>query len=57
MLVDEKNILLEAGVEMRLQTKFPDNGIVMTVDVCIDTVHSLEDLADECWERLGKGHT
>jgi hypothetical protein len=27
----------------------------VTVDVCVDSVHSLEDLADEGWEVFGKG--
>lgn len=54
MLIDKKHILLEAGVEMRLQPQLPDYRIVVAVDVRVHTVHSLEDLTNESWEGFGK---
>jgi hypothetical protein len=57
VLINEENILLEAGIEMRLQAELTNDWVVMTVDVCVDTVHPLEDLADKCRERFGERHT
>lgn len=57
MLIDEENIMLEASIEMSLETKFPDDRVVVAIDVCVDTVHPLEYLANHAWERLGKWYT
>ena len=46
MLVDEKDIVLEASIEMGLETQLTNHWVVMAVDMRIDTVHSLEDLSD-----------
>lgn len=44
VLVNKEHILLEARVQMRLKAKLSDDRVVMTVDVCIDSIHALEDL-------------
>lgn len=56
MLVDEEHVLLEAGVEVGLEAELADDGVVVAVDVGVDAVHALEDLADEGGEGLGEGH-
>lgn len=56
VLVDEEDVLLEAGVEMRLEAQLADDGVVVAVDVGVDAVHALEDLADEGREGLWEGH-
>lgn len=55
VLVDEEHVLLEAGVEVRLEPELADHGVVVAVDVGVDAVHALEDLAHEGRERLGEG--
>jgi len=50
MLVDEENVVLEAGIEMSLKAKFSDDGIVMAIYVGVDAVHPLEDLPNHAWE-------
>lgn len=57
MLVDEEDVLLEGGVEVRLEAELADDGVVVAVDVGVDAVHALEDLADEGGEGLGEGDT
>lgn len=57
VLVDEQDVLLEACVEMGLEAELADDGIVVAVNVCVDAVHALEDLADESGKRLGERHT
>lgn len=56
VLIDEQDILLEAGVEVRLEAELTDDGVMVAVDVGVDAVHALEDLADEGREGLGEGH-
>ena len=46
VLVDEEHVLLEAGVQMRLQAKLTDDRVVVAVDMGVNTVHALEDLSD-----------
>jgi hypothetical protein len=36
--------VLEACVEMRLEAKIDDDGIMVAVDVCIYAIETLEDL-------------
>lgn len=55
VLVDEEHVLLEACVQVRLKTELPDDGVVVAVDVSVDAVHALEDLAHERREGLGEG--
>jgi len=52
VLVDEEHVLLKAGIEVRLQTKFADHWVMVAVDVGIDAIHALEDLADQRRKRL-----
>lgn len=54
VLVDEENVMLEARIEVCLESELSDDGIVMAVYVGIDTVHSLENLSDHARERLGE---
>jgi hypothetical protein len=55
VLIYEENIMFKAGIEMSLKPEFSNNGIMMTVNVGIDTVHALEDLSNHAreglWER------
>ena len=46
MLVDEQDVMLEAGVEMCFESKFANHRIVMAIDVSIDSVHALKYLSD-----------
>lgn len=55
VLVDEEHVLLEAGVEVRLEAELADDGVVVAVDVGVDAVHALEDLPDEVGEGLWEG--
>lgn len=57
MLVYEEDVLLETGVQVRFQAKFSNDGVVMTVNVGIDTVHAFENLAHQGWKRLWKRYT
>jgi hypothetical protein len=57
MLIDEQDVVFEAGVEVRLETQFDYDWIVVAVDVRVDTIQALEHVADERGECLGKGHT
>lgn len=57
VLIDEKNVMLEAGVEMGLQTELADDRVVVAVDVGINTVHSFEDLANHARECLRERNT
>lgn len=57
MLVDEENIVLEAGVEMWLEAQVDDHRVVVTVNVSIYTVHSFENLANEIGKCLRKRDT
>jgi hypothetical protein len=52
VLIDEEDVMLEAGVEVCFEAKFADNWVVVAIDVGVNTVHSLENLADHGWERL-----
>jgi hypothetical protein len=56
VLVYEQDVLLKARVEVGLQAEFSNDGVVMTVDVCVDPVHPLENLSDKGGKRLGEGH-
>lgn len=56
VLIDEQDVLLEAGVEVRLKTQFTNDWVVVAVDVGVDSVHALENLASKRRERLGEGY-
>jgi len=57
VLIDEEDVMLEAGVEVCFEAKFADNWVVVAIDVGVNTVHSLENLADHAWERLRERDT
>lgn len=57
MFVDEEDIVLEARIQMGLQSKLDDNRIVVTIYVCVDAIESLEKLTDQDWEGLWKWYT
>lgn len=56
MLVDEEHVLLETRVQVWFKAKLVDDGVMVAVDMGVDTVHALEDLAHQRWERLGERH-
>jgi len=49
--------MLEAGVEMGLEAELTDDGIVVAVDMSVDTVHAFEYLADHAGEGFGEWDT
>lgn len=57
MLVNEQDIVLEAGVEVGFKTKFTDDWVMVAVDMRIDTVHALEDLSNHARKRLREWNT
>jgi len=46
MLVDKQNVVLEARVQMGLETQVDDNGVVVAVNVRVHSVQALEDLTE-----------
>jgi hypothetical protein len=50
MLVDKEDIVLEASIEMGFKAKLTDDRVVVAVDMCVDSVHALEDLPNHAWE-------
>jgi hypothetical protein len=57
VLVDEQHVVFEARIQVRLEAQLNDDGIVVAVDVSIDSVQTLEHVPDEGGESLGKWHT
>lgn len=57
MLIDEQHVMLEACVQMGFKTQLDDDRVVVTVDVGVNTVEALEDLADEGGECFRKWDT
>lgn len=57
MLIYEQNVVLEAGVEMWLETQVDNDRVVVAVDVRIDAIEALEDLADGLPKVLGEWNT
>lgn len=45
VFINKQDVMLEAGVQMRFEAQLNDDGVVMTVDVRIDTIESLEDVS------------
>jgi hypothetical protein len=56
MLINEEDIVLEAGVEMWFEAQMDDDGVVVAVDVGVNAVEALEDLANGLAEVLGEGY-
>jgi hypothetical protein len=54
MLVDEQDIVLEAGIQMRLKTQMHNHRVVMAVDVRVDAIQALEYLADSGRKVFGE---
>lgn len=57
MLINEENIMLTARIQVRLESKLNDDGIMMAVNMCVHSVKSFEDLADEGGKCLWKGNS
>jgi len=57
MLIDEQDVVLEAGVKMWLETQVDDNRVVVTVNVGVDSIEALENLPDCLIETLGERDT
>lgn len=49
--------MLEAGVEMRLETEVDDDGVVVAINVGVHAVEALENLEDQWAERSWKADT
>lgn len=49
--------MLEACIEVSLEAKFANDGVVVTVNMGVDTIHALEYLSDHAGEGLGEGNT
>lgn len=49
--------MFEACIEMGFETEVDDDGVVVTVDVCVDAVEALEDLEDERAEGTWEWYT
>ena len=56
MLINEQHIVLEARIQMRLKTQMHHDRVMMTVDVRIDTVETLEQLSYGAGKVFGKGN-
>ena len=54
MLVDEQYVVFETGVEVWLETQMDNHGIMVAVDMCVDSVQSLENLSNGLTEILGE---
>lgn len=46
MLINEEDVVLEAGVQMGFEAQVNDHGVVVAVNVCIHSVQTLEDLTE-----------
>lgn len=57
MLINEQHIVLEARVEVRLETQLDDDRVVVAVDVCVDAVQPLEHVSNERGKGLGESNT
>lgn len=56
VLIDKQDVVLEAGVQVWLETKVYHDRVVVAVDVGVDSVQTLEDLTEETRECLGEGN-
>ena len=54
MLINEKHVVLKASIQMGLQTKVLNDRIVVAINVSVDSVQSLKQLANERRKGLGE---
>jgi len=52
MFIDEQDVMLEARIEVRLESQFDNDRIVVAVYVGIYSVQTLEHITEKCWERF-----
>jgi hypothetical protein len=57
VLINEKNVVFETSIQVGLQAKFANDGVVVAIDVSIHTIHTLENLPNHIWEGLGERYT
>ena len=57
MFINEKNVVLEACVQVRFQTKVNNDVIVVTVDMSIYPIQTLEELSNGRLEMLWEWDT
>ena len=57
MLINEKNEVFEGRIQMWLKSELNDDGIVVAVNVGIDSIQAFEHLAYERSKGLWKGNT
>jgi hypothetical protein len=57
VFINEQDVVLEAGIEMWLETQVNNDRVVMAVNVRVDPIETLENLADRLTEVLGEGNT
>lgn len=46
MFINEEDVMLEACIQMRLQTKLNNDWVMVTVDVGVYSIESFEELAN-----------
>lgn len=46
--------MLETCVQVRLKSEMHNDGVMVAVDVRVDTVEAFEDLSDKRWECFGE---
>jgi hypothetical protein len=56
MLIDKQDVVLEACIKVSLEAEFANDGVMVAVDVGVDTIHALEYLSNHAGERLRKGN-
>nr|POE90627.1 hypothetical protein CFP56_60240 [Quercus suber] len=56
-LLNEKDVVLEAGVEVGFEAETADDTVVVAVDVGVDAIQALEDGADRGLKVGGEGYT
>ena len=57
MLIHKQYVMLETCIQVRFEAKVDDDRVVVAVDMCIDAIHTFEDLEEERLERLREGYT
>jgi hypothetical protein len=57
MLINKQDIVFEASIQVRLEPKMHNYRIVVAIDMSVNTVKALEDLADETGEALREWNT